>query len=83
MYSIKLLPRAQKDLDRLEGAMFKLVVKAVRSLGAEPRPPGCKKLVAREGYRVRIRDHRILYRLDEKRKVVFIYRVRHRGQAYR
>ncbi len=83
MYSLKVLPRAQKDLDRIRGPAFSLIAKAIKSLADNPRPPGCKKLVAMDGYRIRLRDYRILYRIDDKAKTVFVYRVRQRGQAYR
>ncbi|MBI4284164.1 MAG: type II toxin-antitoxin system RelE/ParE family toxin [Chloroflexi bacterium] len=36
-----------------------------------------------EGYRVRVRDMRILYRIDDQAKEVIVYRVRHRREVYR
>ena len=83
MYSAKVIPAARRDLDKISGNIFELIVKAIESLEENPRPPGCKKLAAMEGYRVRIRDYRILYRIDDRNRIVCIYRVRHRSQVYR
>jgi mRNA-degrading endonuclease RelE of RelBE toxin-antitoxin system len=39
-------------------------------------------LTAEEGYRLRVGDHRILYRIDDASKRVYIYRVRDRKDVY-
>lgn len=84
MYQVSILPRARKDIDGLEGKLFHKVVAVIRSLGGEPRPRGCLKLSEEEnGYRIRVRDVRILYRIDDKIRQVVIYRVKHRREAYR
>jgi len=83
MYNVKIIPRAQKDLDRLQGKFFNDIENKINSLKNNPRPPGCEKLTDEEGYRVRVRDYRILYRINDKAKIVFIHRVRHRREAYR
>ena len=80
---IKIIPRAQKDLDKLEEKLFNDIKDKIGSLKNNPRPPGCEKLTDEEGYRVRVRNYRILYRINDKAKIVFIHRVRHRREAYR
>ena len=83
MYTVKLIPRAQRDLDKLEGRLFEHVAMAIESLRKNPKPPGCKKLTVQEGYRVRTGNYRIVYKIDDKTRVVFIYRVKHRKDIYR
>ena len=83
MYTLKLIPRAQKDLDKLENVNFESILKAINSLRENSRPPGCKKLAANEGYRVRVGDYRIIYRIDDETKTIFIYKVKHRKDIYR
>ena len=80
---IKIIPRAQKDLDKLEEKLFNDIKDKIGSLKNNPRPPGCEKLTDEEGYRVRVRNYRILYRINDKSKIVFVYRVRHRREVYR
>jgi len=80
---IKIIPRAQKDLDKLEEKLFNDIKDKIGSLKNNPRPPGCEKLTDEEGYRIRVRNYRILYRINDKSKIVFVYRVRHRREVYR
>ena len=82
MYDVFLLPPARKDLDGLEVRIFRQILKKIRALREEPRPHGCLKLTAEEGYRLRTGDYRILYRIDDGAKRIFIYRIKHRKDAY-
>jgi mRNA interferase RelE/StbE len=52
-------------------------------LSDNPRHSGSKKLTAREGYRIRVGDYRVLYKIDDNAKVVTVYRVKARGDVYR
>jgi len=84
MYEVLLLPPAERDLDKLKGKLFKQVIEKIASLEVNLRPQGIKKLrLEGETYRLRVRDIRIIYRIDDREKKVFIYRVKHRKEAYR
>jgi mRNA interferase RelE/StbE len=82
VYKILLLPQVQKDLDEHRGKTFDLIIKKIIALQENPRPPGCLKLTAEQGYRIRSGNYRIIYRVDDKQKEVFIYRIKHRKEAY-
>ncbi len=82
MYELFLLPPAQKDLDSLEGPVFGRVLKRLRGLSEYPRPPGCLKLTGEDGYRIRIGEYRVLYRIDDPSKRIFVYRIKHRKDVY-
>ena len=82
VYELLVLRPAQKDLDRLDASVFKRILKKIRVLSKDPRPPGCLKFTGDEGYRIRAGDYRILYRIDDASKRIFIYRVKHRKDAY-
>lgn len=83
MYKVAVIPSALKDLDILEKKFFIQIKNKIDSLKSDPRPPNCLKLTAEEGYRLRSGDYRILYRIDDKNKIVYIYRVKHRRESYR
>ena len=83
MYRIKLISQVQKDLDQLPTTIFQPIKRATIKLGENPRPTGAIKLTNREGYRQRAGDYRILYRIDDKAKEIYIYRVKHRKDVYR
>ncbi|MFH1868141.1 MAG: type II toxin-antitoxin system RelE/ParE family toxin [Candidatus Omnitrophota bacterium] len=82
-YALKIIPKAQKDLGDIHGKDFESIKKKILSLSNTPRPLGSQKLTIEEGYRVRVGNFRILYRIDETVKEIMIYRVKHRKEAYR
>jgi len=82
VYKILLLPSAQKDLHEFRGKTFDILVRKITSLQKNPRPHGCLKLIAEHGYRIRSGNYRIIYRIDDKKKEVFIYRIKHRKEVY-
>ena len=82
-YRVKIIPKAEKDLDAVNGHEFDSIKRKILALSDNPRPFGCKKLTADEGYRLRSGDFRIVYRIDDQAKEVVIYRVKHRKEVYR
>jgi mRNA interferase RelE/StbE len=82
-YTIKIIPRGQRDLDSILGKQFDAIKEAILNLKDNPRPYGAIKLTAEEGYRIRIGDTRVLYKMDDKKKEIIIYRVKHRKDVYR
>ena len=83
MYQIRILPQAQKDLDDLPSKAFTPIKNKIIQLSQNPRSSNTLKLTNNDGYRIRIGDYRVLYRIDDKSKEIFIYRVKHRKDVYR
>jgi mRNA interferase RelE/StbE len=83
MYGLKIIPQAQSDLNAFRGNEFVKIKKKILSLAHNPQPFGAIKLTQAGGYRIRVGDFRILYRIDDKAKEVIVYRVKHRKEAYR
>ncbi|MDO8643645.1 MAG: type II toxin-antitoxin system RelE/ParE family toxin [bacterium] len=82
-YSVYILPNAERDCEGLPKNVYQLCRGKIIKLGVSPRPSGCKKLVGEDGFRIRVGDYRILYRIDDANKKIFIYRVKHRKEVYR
>jgi mRNA interferase RelE/StbE len=82
-YEVRLKTSAEKEFDRLPGAVAARVVKAMLSLESQPRRPGCKKLHGRDAYRFRVGDYRILYTIDDPARTVEVVAIAHRKDAYR
>jgi mRNA interferase RelE/StbE len=70
-------------LGRLPKPVVQRLAQAISDLALDPRPPGARKLTAREGYRVRVGDYRILYEIEDAPRRVRIYDVGHREDVYR
>jgi mRNA interferase RelE/StbE len=82
VYELFVLPAAQKDLDKLEATVLARVLKKIRALSGDACPPGCLKLTDEDGYRTRSGDYRILYRIDDSSRRIYIYRIKHRKDVY-
>ena len=82
MYEVLLLPAAQKHVDKLNASFFARILKKIRALSKDARPPGCLKLTDEDGYRLRTVDYRILYGIDDASKRVYIYRIKPRKDAF-
>jgi mRNA interferase RelE/StbE len=83
VYRLEISHTAHRQITRLPAQTQERVDKAIARLADNPRLPGVKKLTAREGYRVRVGDYRILYKIDDDARLVIIYRVMARGDIYR
>ena len=64
-WQVALARDAKKELNRLPTAVQKRVARVLLSLEDKPFPAGCKKLMNRDGWRVRVGDYRILYFADK------------------
>jgi mRNA interferase RelE/StbE len=82
-YTVSILRRAQRELEALPNDIYEGIRDAIRALADNPRPPGCSKLVEREGWRIRVGDYRVIYEIDDKSKTVLILHVGHRRDIYR
>ncbi len=82
-YKVELETRARRDYRSLPAHAPERVSEAIDDLQANPRPPGCKKLVGSIGYRIRTGNYRILYTIDDHARTVRIYRIGHRRDIYR
>jgi mRNA interferase RelE/StbE len=82
-YSLSILRRAQKELAQIPHGDYERVVEAIRDLAENPRPMGCRKLAAREGWRIRVGDFRVIYEIDDGQRSVKILHVGNRRDVYR
>jgi mRNA interferase RelE/StbE len=82
-YRVELETRARRELLDLPRATARLLAEVIDDLQKDPRPPGCKKLVGVDGYRVRKGDCRVLYSVDDGKRLMRVYRIGHRREVYR
>jgi mRNA interferase RelE/StbE len=62
-YEVRLLSRAEKQLESLDSLPYQSVKKHIYSLRDNPRPADCRKLTNQPGWRVRAGDYRIVYEI--------------------
>ncbi len=82
-YAILIKRTAEKEMDRLPARTFDRVADAILRLETDPRPRGCRKLAGLEEYRLRVGAYRVLYAVDDLRRIVEVVAVGHRRDVYR
>jgi mRNA interferase RelE/StbE len=83
IYKVEVETRARREYRDLPRDAREEVTDAIDDLQTDPRPPGAKKIVGADGYRVRTGDYRILYALNDDSHTVRVYRIGHRREVYR
>ena len=76
---------AAKFLKKLrDAALREQLMKAIRALTEDPRPPGCLKLQGESNfYRVRVGDYRILYAIEDQVMTILVVEIGNRKDIYR
>ena len=81
-YTVIFKSSAEREFQNLSPQVQTRIADALVLLEHNPRPPNCKKLRARPGYRVRIGDYRVVYTVDDHSHSVRILAVGHRREIY-
>lgn len=82
-YEVWILRSAQKQLAALPRNDYVRLRDAIRALGDDPRPRGSRKLVGRDGRRIRVGDFRVIFDIDDREKRITVVHVGRRRDAYR
>jgi mRNA interferase RelE/StbE len=77
-YQLRLRRIAQRQLDAIAGRDYQAVDRAISALAREPRPPRVKKLASSGLWRIRVRQYRVVYHIDDKERLVTVVRVARR-----
>ena len=82
-YLVTFTASAKIELRDLPFEVIGWLLPRIRELSGNPRPAGCKKLRGYKDYwRIRVGNYRVVYAIDDARKVVDIRRVAHRNEVY-
>lgn len=83
-YNLWIKRSAEKELRKFVPKEDLLrIVKKIQSLKSDPRPQGHEKLSGEEKFRVRQGNWRIVYKVDDLKKIVEIVKIGHRREVYR
>ena len=83
-YEIVFARSARKELQAISNDVAERILKKVELLTSNPRPSGCKKLRGHSSlWRIRVGEYRVIYSIDDDKRVIDISVVRHRSEAYR
>ncbi|MEN8806951.1 MAG: type II toxin-antitoxin system RelE/ParE family toxin [Desulfobacterales bacterium] len=83
-YKVTFARSARKELQTLSIDVAKRVLEKIETLEVNARPTGSKKLSgAKDLWRLRVGDYRVVYKIDDKDRIVDIAIIRHRKDVYR
>ena len=83
-YEVRLSNSAERELSRLDDSVAERIERKIEMLQDLPRPRGCEKLSGVvDQWRVRIGEDRIIYSVEDRKKLVTILAIRHRREVYR
>ncbi|GMT49916.1 MAG: hypothetical protein IEMM0008_1455 [bacterium] len=74
---------AQKQYMSLSRFIRQQINRSFEELEENPYHEGVVELYNFEGYRKKVGDYRILFTVDDEKKELIVYRVKHRSDAYK
>lgn len=83
IYRIEINKKSLKLLDKLNDSEYDLLIEKIFKLENDPRPPGCVKLNTANAYRIRRGSYRVLYYINDTLKILTIFKISHRKDAYK
>ena len=83
-YSVKLKTSVEKDLKKIPREHIERIFGAIEHLQDDARPKQSKKLKDTDRtYRLRVGDYRVIYQIDDEKKEIIVFHIRHRKDVYR
>lgn len=82
-YEVWILRSAQRQLAAAPRADYLRLRDAIWALGDDPRPRGSRKLVGRDGWRIRVGDFRVIFEIEDQDNRITVIHVGRRRDVYR
>lgn len=82
-YRVFIRKSAEKELRKIPKEDLRRVVAKINNLAIDPRPQGSLKLSGDDRYRIRQGDWRVVYGIDDSKRLVDIAKIGHRAEIYR
>jgi len=82
VYKLFIEKSVYKQLKNIPERDYQKIIKSIAALSNNPRPPGCKKLKGRPGYRIREGNYRIIYEIYDKILTIIVIEAGDRKEIY-
>jgi len=83
-YDVFIKPSALRELESVGSRKLRRnLAEHIQALADNPRPPGCKKLAGGDQYRIRRGAYRVVYSIEDERRIVLVVKIGHRKDVYR
>ena len=80
-WRVELAPGAQPQLRRLPPGDAARLRGPILALAIDPRPPGVAKLAGTQYWRLRVGELRVVYVIDEPRRLIVVLKVARRSES--
>lgn len=81
-YIINIKKSAQKELAKIEDTYQNKIIEKIYELADDPYK-NSKKLTAREAYRIRVGNYRVIYEIENKKLIILVIKIGHRREIYK
>ena len=81
MFSVIILPKAEKQLLKLEKQTIEIILKKIYSIKEEP-PHYVERLKDLPSWKLRVGDFRVILSINTGEKKIFIEKIGHRKEIY-
>ncbi len=82
-YRIEIRQKAVKFLSKIPTKFKEKIISQIQNLSKNPHPVGSKKLVGREGWRIRVADYRVIYEIEDDKLIILVLHIGHRRDVYK
>ena len=84
-YEVRVSEGATRELAKLPIKVQRPTWEHIQALGDDPRPRNAKPLTDpfRGIWRLKVREYRVSYTIDDQAQVVYVWRVGHRSTFYK
>ena len=82
-YRVFFRKSVEKDFAGIPKKDLRRILRRIKTLENNPRPPGCEKLAGQERYRLRQGRYRIVYSIQDNELTIWVVKVGHRKDIYR
>lgn len=82
VYNVFIEKAVFKQLKSIPEKDYQKIMASIAGLANDPRPPGCKKLKGRPGYRIREGNYRVIYEINDKILTVTVVEAGDRKEVY-
>ena len=84
LFKVDLKGSFEHDIKKIDRKFIPIVLDSIENLSENPFPVQSRKMKDAEStYRLRVGDYRVIYQVNVQNKVVVVYYIRHRKDAYR
>jgi mRNA interferase RelE/StbE len=85
VYGIAYSKAAAKTLQRMPRKMAQLIREKLENIAFDPYAdhPNAKKLQGREGYRLRVGNWRVIYKIQDDQLIIVVLKIASRGEIYK